>query len=316
MRTYMARLGSFQFGMDTAAFDQLQRSSAYRWEAKNRIGRQPAMQNTGRDADTITLSGAIYPHWRGGLGQIGALRAMAESGEPQPLVYAFETSGQYCGQWCITGIEETRTVLFDNGAPRKIEFSLVLREYGEDDSGLQALAGLDGSVANVVTAGAVVSQGAEIAASVQDITTQANAVSAMPSVVSVATSVTDAIANGVDSVMNSEAVKLARRTAAAVSEIKGRAASLKDSVKAVSAAINDPSKLQEALDGLGVSAGAASEAMREAAESLGLTSSEYNGSSADTLHSQQIKSVSSALVQFSQASQSLQSTAKKLRRLV
>jgi phage protein U len=132
MRTYMARLGSFTFGIDTAAFQELQRTSTYKWQAKDRIGRQPAQQNTGRGADTITLNGVIYPHYRGGIGQVAALRAQAVSGLPLPLIYAFESVGQYCGLWCVTGIEETRTVFFDNGTPRKIEFRLSLVEYGED----------------------------------------------------------------------------------------------------------------------------------------------------------------------------------------
>ena len=132
MKTYMARLGSFTFGIDTAAFQELQRSSTYKWQAQDRIGRKPAQQNTGQGSDTITLSGVIYPHYRGGLGQIDALRSQASQDEPMPLIYAFESVGQYCGLWCVTGIEETRTVFFEDGTPRKIEFRLSLVEYGED----------------------------------------------------------------------------------------------------------------------------------------------------------------------------------------
>lgn len=132
MRTYMARLGAFTFGIDTAAFRELARSSTYKWQAKDRIGRRPAQQNTGLGADAIKLSGVIYPHYRGGLGQIEQLRAQAATGQPLPLIYAFEAVGQYCGLWCVTGIEETRTVFFDDGTPRRIEFQLSLVQYGED----------------------------------------------------------------------------------------------------------------------------------------------------------------------------------------
>lgn len=132
MRTFMARLGAFQFGIDTAAFQKLQRAASYQWQAKNRIGRKPAQQFTGQGADTITLDGVIYPHYRGGLGQIGRMRQLAGTGQPQALIYAFENSGQYCGRWCITNIEENRTVFFEDGKPRKIEFSLSLVEYGDD----------------------------------------------------------------------------------------------------------------------------------------------------------------------------------------
>lgn len=132
MRNYMARLGQFQFSIDTAAFEQLQRQASFRWQSKERIGRKPAQQFTGPGSDTITLSGIIYPHYRGGITQIGQMRAMAGRGQPLALVYAFERLGQYCGRWCITEISETRRVLFNDGRPRKIEFSLSLTEYGED----------------------------------------------------------------------------------------------------------------------------------------------------------------------------------------
>jgi phage protein U len=132
MRTYMARLGDFMFGIETAAFRELQRASTYSWKAQERIGREPAQQNIGRGAETIGLSGVIYPHYRGGLGQVEELRAMARTGLPQPLIYASEQVGQYMGRWCITAIEETRTVFFEDGTPRRIEFKISLVEYGED----------------------------------------------------------------------------------------------------------------------------------------------------------------------------------------
>lgn len=132
MRTYMARLGTFMFGIETAAFQELQRSSSFRWQSKDRIGRKPAQQNTGRGADTISLSGVIYPHYKGGLGQIEALRQQAAAGTPLPLIYAFESIGQYCGLWCVTSIEETRQVFFADGRPRRIDFRLSMVEYGED----------------------------------------------------------------------------------------------------------------------------------------------------------------------------------------
>ena len=134
MLTYMARLGGFTFSLDTAAFQELQRASTYRWQAKDRIGRKPAQQNTGAGSDTISLSGTIYPHYRGGLGQIEQLRSQAAIGQPLPLIYAFETVGQSCGLWCVTSIEETRRVFFVDGTPRRIDFRLSLVEYGDDAS--------------------------------------------------------------------------------------------------------------------------------------------------------------------------------------
>jgi phage protein U len=132
MRGYMARLGSFTFSMDSASFQELQRSVSYRWSGINRIGRQPSQQFTGQGDDVIRLRGAIYPHFRGGLGQIAALRQQAARGEKMPMVYADTQAGQFVGNFCIKDIEETRTVFFRDGTPRKIDFSLSLIAYGDD----------------------------------------------------------------------------------------------------------------------------------------------------------------------------------------
>ncbi len=129
---YMAALGPYQFSLETAAFEQLQRDTQYRWAAQNRIGRAPAQQFLGRGEDTIELQGAIYPHFRGGLGQLAAMRALAGAGQPLPLIYAFERAGQYNGLWCIKSVRDARSVPIRNGAARKIEFTVCLVAYGED----------------------------------------------------------------------------------------------------------------------------------------------------------------------------------------
>lgn len=136
---YLAKLGEFAFQLDTASFEKLQRQTSYRWEFKNRIGRKPAGQFVGMGEDGITLNGVIYPTFKGGIGQVEKLRTMAAEGKPLGLVYAFERVGQYAGLWCVTEISDTREFLFDDGTPRKIEFQVTLREYGEDAK--QELAG-------------------------------------------------------------------------------------------------------------------------------------------------------------------------------
>lgn len=132
---YMAKLGDYMFALDTAAFQSLQRDTGYRWNTLKRISRSPAAQFTGLDEDTIELSGVIYPHFRGGLSQVGLMRSAAALGKPLPLVYAFESIGQYCGLWCIRSIREGRTEFNRDGTPKKVEFSVSLVAYGEDANG-------------------------------------------------------------------------------------------------------------------------------------------------------------------------------------
>lgn len=79
MTKVMMMLGSYPFMLDTAAYQQLKRSSEYRWKQLDRVGRKPAQQYLGPGADQITLSGEILPHWKGGLYQVDAMRAQARA---------------------------------------------------------------------------------------------------------------------------------------------------------------------------------------------------------------------------------------------
>jgi len=125
-------LGGFQFEINTAAHDQLQRQSAYRWEKQDRLGREPAMQFIGKGEEKINLNGVIYPHFRGGLGQLNTMRTMAEGGEPLQLI---DGLGNVLGQYCITQVQETQTVYVGPGIPRHVDFSMELARYGEDQFG-------------------------------------------------------------------------------------------------------------------------------------------------------------------------------------
>lgn len=139
----MWMLGNFMFSRDTAAPQSLRRNTAYTWASQDRFGRDPALQFTGRGADTIDLDGVIYPHYKGGLGQLDAMRELAGQGKPQILV---DGRGAVYGKWSILSVEETRSVFLSNGTPRKIEFRLSLQRYGEDgykQNGAGALGGFD-----------------------------------------------------------------------------------------------------------------------------------------------------------------------------
>ena len=127
--TNMLALGQFRFSIDTAAYQDLVRAAAYRWAAQPRLGRRPARQFVGQGEETIELGGVIYPHYRGGLGQVEAMRETAAAGKPLQLVTGV---GQVLGQWVIERVEETQRRFLSNGQPRSVEFRLGLAHYGED----------------------------------------------------------------------------------------------------------------------------------------------------------------------------------------
>lgn len=124
----MMRLGSFSFGINTAAYADLKRTAEYRWASLERFGQHDALQYTGKGGDAITLSGVILTAWRGGTGQLNLLRDLAAQATPQILISGL---GEILGRWVITRVEEGQTVFAAAGMPRRQEFTVHLRKYSD-----------------------------------------------------------------------------------------------------------------------------------------------------------------------------------------
>lgn len=122
----MIALGPFRFGLDGLAFQEMARTSGYAWPEVPVVGGGPQLQFTGREADTIRLPGVFFPHWRGGLSQLPAMRLAAEQGLPLPVVTGY---GFFLGLWVIESIEETQGLFFRDGAPRRVDFVISLKQY-------------------------------------------------------------------------------------------------------------------------------------------------------------------------------------------
>lgn len=125
----LARLGSFTFELRSLAPDRIEREFSYRWTKQEPIGTHPIRQFLGVDSQKITLSGSAYPGFTGGLRPLKNIRDLADSGEPQRLIYADTALGQNLGLWIILAIRETRTLLLSDGLPQRIDFTLELESY-------------------------------------------------------------------------------------------------------------------------------------------------------------------------------------------
>ena len=129
MTEIMLALGDYRFSMVTAAYNALTRERSFDWSSQPRIGRAPAVPFMGAGADAITLSGIIYPHFRGGLGQVDAMAAEAGKGEPLQFV---DGNGKNLGLFAIVKVKEEQSFIDGTGTPYKLIFGLDLRGYGED----------------------------------------------------------------------------------------------------------------------------------------------------------------------------------------
>ena len=82
----MLALGPFRFEMGQATYQSLAMSQSWRWPEQARIGREPALQFTGREPAEIRLQGVLFPGFDAGLAQVEEMRELADRGEPLQLV--------------------------------------------------------------------------------------------------------------------------------------------------------------------------------------------------------------------------------------
>lgn len=118
----MMIFGMFVFSIPTATYQSLQRTTTWNHVSNSRVDAGPAYQFLGKGEDTITLDGSIVPEFGSQL-SITALRIMGDTGMAFPLIAG---NGKIYGLWKLDSVDETQTFFFDNGKPRKVEFSLKL----------------------------------------------------------------------------------------------------------------------------------------------------------------------------------------------
>ncbi|MBN3862089.1 phage tail protein [Pseudomonas frederiksbergensis] len=119
----------YYFNLDTAAFDELRRSTEFRWASQERLGRRPAQQAVGIGEEKITLKGAIFPGFKGGIKQLDTLRSLGAQLKPLTLTTGY---GDVLGTWCLKNVEEEQSALLQGGIPRKQAFTLEFARYGDD----------------------------------------------------------------------------------------------------------------------------------------------------------------------------------------
>ncbi|MGB5954193.1 phage tail protein [Pseudomonas sp.] len=123
------KLKPYYFNLDTAAFDELTRKTAFRWAGQERLTREIAQQAVGQGEDRLTIKGAIFPLFRGGIGQLNELRSIGRRLQPLTLTTGY---GEVLGTWCLLSVDEEQGALLAGGIPRKQSFSLEFVAYGND----------------------------------------------------------------------------------------------------------------------------------------------------------------------------------------
>lgn len=139
----MMRLGSYKFCIYTAAYQELNRTTNYKWGEQAVFGDWDNLQFLGQGEDTQSLTGVVYPEFKGGTGQIDELRSLAATGIPQLLISG---TGKILGYWVINSITEGQTKFAAFGVPRRQEFTINMRKYSDSPARLGLLSGIMNAV--------------------------------------------------------------------------------------------------------------------------------------------------------------------------
>lgn len=122
-------LGLFVFGMSTADYNKLRHKIGWRHASNSRVGARPSSQFVGPDAETIELNGTLLPEITGNLSSLDTLRYMASTGQSWLLL---DGTGSLLGTYAIEDIGHDRQHLFQDGAPRQVDFDMRLRRVDHD----------------------------------------------------------------------------------------------------------------------------------------------------------------------------------------
>ena len=133
----LVALGPHTFYAVHPSFEKFKNEIAFDWRSQRRIGRRPGQQFVGPGDEESGFDGILYPEMFGsGPELIDGLRASGMQGEQLPLIEIASGSliGSVQGTFVITHIGQARQH-YGRAGPKKIEFNLKLKAYGEDGGG-------------------------------------------------------------------------------------------------------------------------------------------------------------------------------------
>ena len=132
------QIGSFRFEVPGAEYGELSRRYRRRWAARERHGATPVLEDLGRDADSITLTGTVWVRRAADLDAFAALRVDAgldpdTEAAPQAVFLGGggAASGAYLGMWVVEQLQVRERELRLDSVPARVDFNVRLREYTE-----------------------------------------------------------------------------------------------------------------------------------------------------------------------------------------
>lgn len=121
----LVRLGDYSFTISDLAYQSLNKSYAWRWDAINVIGGRQALQYSGQGDETITLSGVAYPVHNTMDPQD---RLIAEANKKEPLIMV-SAAGEVLGKYVIESISFNESNFHVSGVPHHVDFTIGIRRH-------------------------------------------------------------------------------------------------------------------------------------------------------------------------------------------
>ncbi|GIU45350.1 phage tail protein [Shewanella algidipiscicola] len=148
----MMTLGFFVFSRLTVPYQTSQHDMVWRHPTNSRVGARPSAQFLGVGDETLTLAGVLLPEITGSEQSLETLQKMADTGKAYPLI---EGRGTVTGFFVIEKISKGRSEFFNDGAARRIEFTVELKRVDEKNTNLIANEKLIGIGASKLARGLV-----------------------------------------------------------------------------------------------------------------------------------------------------------------
>jgi phage protein U len=117
------QLGAFTFDVFPVNVEAVERQVGADYAAKDIVGAMRPREFTGEADDRVKLSGRLFPQRLGGAAGIGALQALARTGEPQLLLRG---DGEVLGWYLIEQVTDKHSFLDVAGMGRMIELDVEL----------------------------------------------------------------------------------------------------------------------------------------------------------------------------------------------
>lgn len=130
MPQVMLTLGSFQFSVSTAAYNELTQKWEWRWPEQTRVGRNDLLQNTGKAANAISIAGQLVTT----LGSVGSqqLETIAQLGDKQEPQLLTSGEGMVLGYWVLLSLNAINSKFVPGGTPKRQSFTMELKFYGDN----------------------------------------------------------------------------------------------------------------------------------------------------------------------------------------